>query len=230
MDWAISRENEFKAAYALGAFTGDGSVTWSYAGNGGWFTTRIDCMDVEIVRRWAREVLQVFGKSYAINNYKTKYGTVMYTASAKRKEVYDFFIGLTANKTRVPEGIARSNGQVVRDYIAGLFDTDGTVVFNNENRYQLKFGQVERRLVEETAAMLQREGVKVGKICEYTKSSYRTLYTIQPNIRSFIDAGFYFECNRKQKRLQEYEEKVASVASETLHAAPVTTGEDKVHV
>lgn len=224
MDWAISTENEalLRMAYSLGAFTGDGwSQPYVNYGNGGWYTVGISCQDREIVERFCEEIAECFGKHYAINEYRAKSGCKMFTCSSKRRAVYDFFVDQTVMKTRVPAGIARAEKHIIKHYIAGLFDTDGTVVFNSANRYQLKFGSVERVLVGDVAYMLQRCGVKVGKIGQYDKGGYRTHYTIQPNIRSFIEAGFYFGCERKAARLEDYSKKVL-VASETVYADAAT--------
>ncbi len=49
---------------------------------------------------------------------------------------------------------------------------------------------------------------------------------MQPNIRDFIDNKFYFQANRKQKRLEAYLNHV--LGSETMYVAPSTKGEDIV--
>lgn len=225
MDWTISRENakQWDLAYAFGAFQGDGFLGYSYAGNGGWYTTGIGCMDLEIVLRFHDQICSVFGRDYAINTYLTKNGTKMYVCRASCAEVCAMFGINTDFKKKVPDSIIQAPIQVVREYIAGLFDTDGTVAhcINNKEtggkRFQLKLGLTEQRVVESVATLLHKHGVKVGVIGQEKKGSYRTIYRIQPSLRSFIDAGFYFRCKRKEKRVIEY----LGIASETLHADPL---------
>jgi hypothetical protein len=69
-------------------------------------------------------------------------------------------------------------------------------------------------------------GVKVGRLGQYEKGQYMSMYGISPNIRSFVDAGLYFSSSRKASKLQEY--KIHVLGSETLHAASTTIDEDKV--
>lgn len=239
-DGAISRETDLCLAfpYMIGAYLGDGWTTWCRHPVAGFWNTGISCMDAEIVERFRDELSQAFPKRggglYAINTFKTKSGTIMYTCSAKNRLAHDVLTDLTVSKTQIPSMIARADKDVALLFIAGLFDTDGGVSeidniargINFGKRYVLKLGMTEPRIVLDAAAILQRFGVKVGPVQLDTKGGYRTMYGIQPNIRSFIESGFYLTCKRKAERLERWKLKVG--ASETLYAPPVTSGEDKV--
>ena len=224
MDWTISRENAklWDLAYALGAFMGDGFRGYSDYGNGAWFSSGIACMDKEIVDRFADQIATIFNRRYTVMPYTLKTGTTMYKCIATAREVYEAFVFSTMWKTQVPEAFVNCPKEVLREFIAGLFDTDGTIneaqALNGSKtgynpRWQLGFGGTERRVVEDVAALLQRSDVQVGKIGEYTKAQYRTVFTIHPNLRSFVDAGFYFRCERKAERVKKY----LGIASETLY-------------
>jgi intein-encoded DNA endonuclease-like protein len=213
-------------AYSLGAFLGDGYFKYHYYGNGGWWMIEVSTMDREIVETVREQIKSVFNADYTIKHRTLKSGVDFWTYRSTRKVIYDVFTSVTSLKTQIPQDIINAPRSVVIDFIAGLFDTDGTIVHNKEDRFQVKFGSTNKPLVECVASLLQRHGVMVGKIGEYTKSGYRTGYSIQPNIRSFIEAGFNFRVQRKLMRLGEYLIKVG--ASETMHAAPVTSGDDIV--
>jgi hypothetical protein len=73
---------------------------------------------------------------------------------------------------------------------------------------------------------MQSMGIKVGKITTMKKAGYRDVYGVYPNPRSFHEAGMSFHASRKQARFNRYVEHV--LGSETLRAAPATSGEDIV--
>lgn len=223
-DWTISRENakHWDLAYSFGAFLGDGWLDYQDHGHGAWFVTGWACMDRDIIERVQEQVNANFNRNYKLQEYALKTGTRMYKIAATCQAVYFTFMTPTKVRTIIPEAFRNAPIEVVRELIAGLFDTDGSIRETQSlngsktgynTRWQLSFGSTSRELVEDTAALLQRHGVKVGKIGEETRAHYKTVYKIQPNLRSFLDAGFYFCCQRKAERLRRY----LGIASETLH-------------
>ncbi len=240
-DWIISSENSLqdkveKTAYSIGAILGDGSMRYvpSY-GNGSWFTVELAGMDIEIIERFQMEIASAFGKVYPIHTKKLDSGIDFYTIRTSTGAIHHYFWGITCGKQEIPSDIFRSSDDVKRSLVAGLMDTDGTVKLNEtwngsrtdkNPRWQLGFANTKLEIVESLAALLNSMGVKVGSIQTTKRGSYRTIYNIHPNIRSFIDAGFYFQAKRKQQRLNDYLLHV--VGSETMYTAPVTSGEDIV--
>lgn len=237
-DWAISSENILVdlcdiVPYSLGAFLGNGYV--GYTNNT--YITEISSPDEEVAERCLVEMEVMFSRKYKLVKYIPKGRTQMiFIARAYCQEVYNFYTSLTNFKQEIPIGIIRSQLPITRrHFIAGLFDTDGTVKFTEcwngsktkkNPRWQLGFSNTKRNLVEGAAAILQKCRVRTGTINEYTKQNYLTVYTIFPNLRDFIDAEFYFHSNRKQTKLQDYLHHV--IGPETLYTAPMTMGEDKV--
>lgn len=213
-------------AYSLGAFLGDGYFKYHYYGNGGWWMIEVSTMDREVVDTVREQIKSVFNADYTIKHRILKSGIDFWTYRSTRKVIYDVFTSVTNFRTQLPQDIISAPRDIVIDFIAGLFDTDGTVIHNKEDRFQLKFASVNRPFIECVASLLQRNGVIVGKIGEYTKSGYRTGYSIQPNIRSFIEAGFNFRVQRKLVRLGEYLIKVG--ASETMYTTSKTLDDDIV--
>jgi intein/homing endonuclease len=144
--------------------------------------------------------------------------------------VFDFFSINTQFKAIIPQFYFSASDDAKRDLIAGLMDSDGYITrICNKNKYtqwQIGFAMTKREIVAGAANIMRSLGVKVGKLGEYDKGNYQSMYGITPNIRSYIDAGCYFHSSRKSSRLQAYLEHV--LASETLHAASVPPDEDKV--
>jgi len=240
-DSAISSEkhlNEIisRTAYSIGAVLGDGCMRYipSY-GNGSWYTVEISGMDIEVLERFSKEIENVFGVTYPIMSRFLKSGIEFYTVRTSRKVIYDYFDAFTHDKEEVPIEIIRSSDEVKRAFIAGLFDTDGTVKYTEtwngtrtkkNPRWQLGFSNTKLRLVESAASILVSMGVRVGKINTYQRGGYRTIYAIHPNLRNFIEARFYFQASRKQRRLEDYLYHV--LGSETMHAASLTKDDDIV--
>lgn len=205
-------------AYVLGAFQGDGYYKYHYYGNGGWYIIEISKGDKEVIERCQFIINSVFNTSYSLLSRRIKSGLIIWTLRTSKKVIYDFMTIATGFKTMIPHAIITGDKQTQLNYISGLFDTDGSVAMNND-RFQLKYSSVELKVIESVALLLQRLGVKVGKIGSYNKGGYKTVYNIQPNIRSFIDAGCIFYNNKKASRIKAY---INKFASETLHTESIT--------
>ena len=220
-------------AYSVGAMIGDGCVrAYIHRGNQMRYQTTILGMGKEPIDRVCREINSILPGNYNVVRYINRHGTTMYRLWMGKKIIYDFFHVLIGNKITLPDEVFQSNRKSKLDFLAGLFDTDGTVAVSKQPgtktgvRWKIMFAARHKSLVEDVARLLQQVNVKVGKITEYTKSGYRSTYTISPNIRSFIDAGCYFGSTRKAERLHDYLKAV--LPSETMHAASLTKDDDIV--
>lgn len=190
-------------AYALGVYQGDGYYSYQYYGNGGWYMTEVSKGNKEVIDRYRVIMNDFFGTAYKLTSRITKSSMTVWTFRTSRQIIYDMLNITTAYRTEVPQGIISANKEAKLEYLAGIFDTDGSVAENN-GRFQLKFSSNQLAVIQSVALMLQKLGVKVGKIGSYDKGGYRTVYNIQPNIRSFHEAGCYFYNNKKANRLQKY--------------------------
>ena len=239
-DWAISSENCLqrfidKTAYSIGAVLGDGCMRYVPNKNGSWYSVEVSGMDEEVIKRFQYEMYITFGKTYSIMTRNLQSGTKFYIIRTSSKHIHHYFYNLTSGKTEVPIEIVRSDDNVKKAFVAGLMDTDGTVKLtetwngtktNKNPRWQLGFANTELKIVESLASILTSMKVKVGTIQVTERGGYRTIYNIHPSIRNFIDAGFYFQAQRKQQRLNDY--LLHTVGSETMHTASVTSDDDIV--
>lgn len=234
-----------KLAYTVGFFLGDGSLY-----SGPFVSTRngktyyhndaiFVCSDLEPVERVQNQIEDVFGKRYNMQTRTLPSGTLHYTLTAHRREIFDFFAVNTAMRSEIPQFYFSANRETKLELCRGLMDTDGfsaefvdTTLDKRVNkryaikRWQVGFSNGKLALVQGFASIIQSIGVKVGKISTQRKSGYRDVYCVHPNPRSFHENGMFFYASRKQAKFDRY---VAHVlGSETLRTAPVTSGEDIV--
>lgn len=194
-------------AYVFGVYQGDGYYKYHYYGNGGWYMTEVSKGNKEVLENYQEIINNFFGTNYKLLSRKIKSGMVIWTLRTSKKVIYEVLNNATAFRTQVPYPIISGSRECKLEYIAGIFDTDGSVAENN-GRHQLKFSSNELGIIQSVALILQKLGVKVGKIGTNEKGGYKTVYSIQPNLRSFHDAGCYFYNIKKAQRLQRYLDKV----------------------
>ena len=214
-----------RLAYTVGFFLGDGSLS-SYpfiSPKNGVEYYKNDVAfgkpDLEVIEKVRDQIADVFGKSYAIVHRKLKSGLPYFELTAHRRGIFAFFAVNTMMKSQIPALYFSASPAIKKELLTGLFDADGHVAefidgTRNTRRWQMGFSNTNRRLVEETASLLQQVGVKVGQISEANKAGYRTCFIIHPNMRSWGEAGFRFVSRRRQQKFDAY---LAHVnASETL--------------
>lgn len=227
-------------AYSVGFFLGDGSL---YSGpfissrNGKTYYHNdvvFVCSDKEPVDRVQMQIEQAFGKKYNMQQRTLPSGLPHYVVTSHRREIFDFFSVNTAMRGEIPQYYFSASKEAKLELLRGLMDTDGhcaEFVDRHDPRYEVKrwavgFSNTKLPLVQGCASIMQSIGIKVGVITTGRKSGYRDMYMIRPNPRSFHEAGMFFYASRKQAKFDRYVSHV--LGSETLRAAPVTTGEDIV--
>lgn len=194
-------------AYTLGALLGDGSVGHYISAKEGkqseTYVVTISNMDKECIERVCGEINRFCNTQYDIKEYTNPNNTLMYRLAINNEEIYTFFNYFILNKQFLPDEIFRASRQTRLDFLAGLFDTDGMIT-QHSGYYRVGYAARLKTLVEDVARLLQKLGVKVGKVYEQVSGFGTTMYVIKPNIRSFVDAGCYFHIQRKISRLYDY--------------------------
>jgi hypothetical protein len=224
-----------QTAYSVGFILGDGCFHHSSElhPNGKRYSRRsiqIAKQDRDAIERVRDEIETAFGIEYAVFDRAHASGLSIYHLRVARSDVFDFFAINTCYKSQIPEFYFSAPDDIKRNLIAGLMDSDGYIQQSTNQQvytqWQLGFAMTNREIVAGAANIMRSLGVKVGKLGEYEKGQYRRMYCINPNIRSFIKAGFYFHGSRKMNKVKAYINHV--LGSETLHAASATADEDKV--
>lgn len=237
-DSTISSEKHIfdELAYTVGFFLGDGSLY-----SGPFISTRngktyyhndvvFGCGDLDAIERVQSQIELVFGKRYNIQHRILNTGSTYYVLSTHRRPIFNFFSVNTAMRTVIPHYYFGASPEVRKELCSGLMDSDGhcmeTVLPGGGPRWQLGFSNGNLGLVQDTASIMQKLGVKVGNLTASKKAGFKDVHILHPNARSFYENGFRFHVARKQARLDRY---VAHVlGSETLRTTPPTRGEDIV--
>jgi len=207
-------------AYSIGAMTGDGSI----GKYGSAINVHLRNMDLSCVQRTSHEIDTFFGTNYKVYSYTNPNGTLMYGYNASNELIYSLFRYFIGEKLVIRDEVFRASRKARLDFLAGLFDTDGYVAEQKHSgakygvSWRVGFASRHKTFVEDVARLLQKLGVKVGKIHKQLSGFSKTVYIIKPNIRSFVDAGCYFQIPRKAKRLRHYTEAVKP--SETIMSHP----------
>ena len=210
-------------AYSIGAMTGDGSINqYAYVDNRNHkeytgYNVQFRCSDKWCVDYVCHEINHVFYKDYKVTSYENPNGTTMYQVVSGNRSLYMFYKYFIMEKLNIPDEAFRSSRDSQLNYIAGLFDTDGYVTESN-GYYRVGFGSRHRTFVEDLSRMMQKLGVKIGKIHEQISQYNTRMFIIKPNIRSFIESGCHFTIPRKVDKLAKYG--IAVKPSETIMLNP----------
>ena len=211
-------------AYTIGALLGDGSVKHHMSVNSEGkmsetYAVVIANMDKECVDRVCGEINRFCRTQYNTVDYRNPNGTTMYRLAINNRDIYTFFHYFILDKMLLADEIFRASREARVNFLAGLFDTDGMIT-QSSGYYRIGYAARMRTLVEDVARLMQKLGVKVGKIHEQVSGYGTTMYVIKPNLRSFVDAGCYFYIQRKVNKLYDYLNMVKVKPSETIMPGP----------
>jgi len=210
---AISREDQelfwSKLAYFFGAWLGDGWYSWNPYNRV--YSVGIKCMDHEIISKCFLDV------SMCITDLKphryqetTEKGTVLDKLIWYNQKFTGFVVMATAAKTKIPDFIWEADKQTKLNFLAGLMDTDGTILkqANKDCRdgffYRLSFSGT-KGFVTQFPDLLRILRIKtIGKqVEEHINPNHARRLIVSISLPSAIQAGFKFYCRRKQDRLDD---------------------------
>jgi len=196
-------------AYLFGVYLGDGCCS-KFTKH---YVFHLISEDRNLVERIQNIVNQMLQKNYPTKDI-TRNKTKLYQFRAWNKYLFDMLISQTENKFKLPEFVINSDLRVIAEFIAGLMDTDGYIStgINKFGQQRFSLGFINSgKWMDEFISLLRKIGVKVGK--KTLKKKYRSVnekdcYQININLRSFVESGLYFNCQRKQKLLDKYKSSV----------------------
>lgn len=199
-------------SYFFGAWLGDG---WFHANP---MTRQYNCgistSDKEIVTRCYLRVSKFFTdlpKASFQEQNDPRANVTMYSCRWFGKDFADLLYILTNDKQKLPEYIWKVSQEYQLEMLAGLMDTDGSIMRQKNAgtrtgyAYYMNFGGT-RGFVREVPALFNAVGIKVGKITVDAgrKVGYLPFTRFYIPLQSAVEHGFYFRCNRKMQRLQDY--------------------------
>ena len=197
-------------AYLFGVYLGDGCCSKSRDSGYNFSLTSADKDVVENVMHIVNKILQ---KNRQLK-IKMPNKTELYFFRAYDKQLFQMLTSETESKSKLPKFVMDSEQIIKIEFIAGLMDTDGYIsTGKNKFGYQrFSLGFINSgKWINEFILLLETLGVKVGK--KTLKKKYRSInekdcYQININLRSFVEAKMYFNCQRKQRLLEIYKSSV----------------------
>lgn len=207
----ISQPDGKSFAYLLGVYLGDGCVTRVQ----GYNRFRLNTIDRDFAEATATAIKDVTGRSYPVNG---PYQDQRYPKSAPQYmltccwgRLCDSLVAETGGKQKIPEWIFSADKERRLAFIAGLFDSEGFVAENKRNptnrRYFMGFKSCDLWVLD-FVRLLEQTGIRVGKVRteEPRKAHYKRPTVFNVKMQSWIDAGAYFKCSRKQRRVEAWAE------------------------
>ena len=195
-------------AYLFGVYLRDGCCHKSQG-----YSFSIASGDKDVIEITRFIINKLFNKNGHIRNIMPN-KMQLYYYRVYSKGLFEMLKSQTKDKSCLPQLVINSNKKIVTEFVAALMDTDGYISSGINRfgwqRYSLGFTNSGDWL-DQFIYLLRNFGIKVGK--KTLKKKYRSLdekdcYQININLRSFVDKGFYFRCQRKQDLLEKYKANV----------------------
>lgn len=206
--------------YLLGVYLGDGCATKV----NGYFRFRLNTIDKDFAEATAEAIADLTGKVCPVQgpyqDERFPKSAPQYMLCCYRSKLAERLIEETDGKKKIPEWIFLDSCKERRlAFIAGLMDSEGFVAerrgYPTNRRYFMGFKSCDL-WVPEFVKLLNETGICTGDLRteEPRKAHYKRPWVFKIKMQSWIDAGAYFRCSRKQKRVDEW----ASIPPYTLRS------------
>lgn len=203
-------------AYLLGVYLGDGCVTdiWNEQRQKRYIRFRLNTIDKDFAEATANAIEVITGKKYAVcgpyQDERFPKSAPQYMLACYADALCDRLVKETDGKRKMPEWIFSADKEIRLAFIAGLMDSEGFVAerknYPTNRRYFMGFKSCDL-WVPEFVRLLNETGIRTGDLRteEPRKAHYKRAWVFKVKMQSWIDAGGYFKCSRKQKRVDEWE-------------------------
>ncbi len=193
-------------AYFLGAYLGDGNL-WN--DKKGWHPRIIMVsLDKDVIEKFAYCGSVLFECASKVKPYYSKPHLWMVRLYTKKGE--KFLRKYTGNQKSWLFKPKEWMLSAQHEFVSGLMDTDGYIsqsfTRHNDPRWTLGFVNSAQWLPN-FKSLLQSLGVICGKTTlknKYRSKLEKDCYQLHINLLSYVAAGLYFSCKRKQRRLEAY--------------------------
>lgn len=187
-------------SYLLGAYLGDGCV---YTNKSGWKQFTLEVIDKDFAEKTQKCIDELLGEKrdiYLTKNRKT--GKESFKAYSGNQELCKYLQDVTGNKSYFPQEIYNCDKSLQREFISGLFDSEGWV--DNYGGY-LKIGIASTSVwILEIVDLLCLLGTNISKISRIKNGGIKPLWKIIIPTRDIKKIGLYFSIKRKQERIDSY--------------------------
>ena len=183
-------------AYLLGVYLGDGNVC--KVKTGAFFQQ--SSIDEDFILKTQKTAQNILG---FLPNYHFYSKRGLYLLRICSTEFANWLIQITDKKQKIPDDVLNAKRNVLKEFINGLLDSEGSISASPDKRYkEKKYGMyfaITSSWIELFQELLKKIGVKTSKI---RTTSGIPRFTI--NILSFYQAGLKFSIRRKQCLVENY--------------------------
>lgn len=190
-------------AYLVGVFLGDGCVTT----NNGRPVFRLNTIDRDFATATKAALSSLTGYAVTICTHSVKKSAKPnHSLSCGDAGICAALNEATANKTKLPDWIFAASDSDKLAFIAGLMDSEGYVCLKH-NRQGATLGFKSTDVwFDDFLALVRSVGIEHGKVGVEAprQPHYRTPRRISIKLRSWVEAGAYFNIARKQERVERW--------------------------
>lgn len=195
-------------AYLLGTYFGDASVVKRTEHC---YTFTIEAIDKDFIERVRNELESYTGKKVNIfeRSRKTGTGKVMYALTCSKKLLFKQFIDDTGDCKFIPDYVYEWPEENRIAFLEGVLDSDGWVSqrTNPFGITQFRMGYaVTYSWGVDVKRLLESVGVFCSNIGESKQKSGKISLRFAINMKSFVESGVKFTAQRKQARVNMYEQ------------------------
>lgn len=178
-----------KLGYVLGAFLGDGAMTTGYPV----LTQGVGRDDVvNGIIESLPESWNLVARRHGLNiRFIIRRPIVKKNGESRNKLVAWFnslgLLGLNSYTKYIPKEVWTGGYDVIRQVIAGLIDTDGSVYSKNNYSGIIEYTSMSEQLADAMLTMLHTLGIYAQKDQHSTNKAWRVSISGRPNLRKFRD-------------------------------------------
>lgn len=192
-------------SYILGVLFGDGNLINNSLNRT--YQFRLTSIDLDFIDEINRCIKLLTGKNGRIYQ-DSKRGSIgkkdKKLLVVCSKELVEYLEQITLGVKVIPNFILEDRGDYIKEFTAGLFDSDGWISKSKKGYYQLGIAKTKTYL-DDLMLVLVRIGIRWSrKVKSPSGISKKDLISYNVKITDFIKKGFYFKIIRKQKRLNDY--------------------------
>jgi len=190
-------------AYFVGMYLGDGWMGYVKSLKGWYF--RLNTIDKDFAEMAKKTIKELTGNEGHICIHPVKKSSKpnhSYTSSVK--DLY-WVRQATQDKQRFPEFVNSWNREEKLALISGLMDSEGYVATTITHPGAISIGlKATSKWMDDLYSLCQELGISVGKIGKETLPSGKIATRFHFKSKSFVENGCYFNIERKQKRIDEW--------------------------
>lgn len=186
-------------AYLLGVYLGDGWIGMVQ----GYHRFRLNTIDNDFAETAAESLESINGYRPKINIHPVSKSSKPNHSIAANGKNLSWMVEATERKNKIPSCVWKMDKESKLAFIAGIMDSEGYASKGTQGRLTVGLKACDGWINDFYRFMISM-GVTIGKIGEENLPSGKIAKRFHFNIWSWIDAGCYFNIQRKENRIKEW--------------------------